>query len=752
MAYIRSRKHANSSHLLALVAAALPVAAGAQEAEQTLPTTTVTATADTSYKADFAASRKFTAPLVDTPKTVTVVTQEVLEQTNAASLKEALRTVTGITFAMGEGGSPEGDNPVIRGFNAQANTYIDGLRDPSSQSRNMFAIEQIDVVKGADSAFSGGGAVGGSINLTTKSAKLANFGEASAGIGTDGYYRTTVDLNRQFSETGALRINLLKEGGDVPGRDSVDYDHLGANVSAAFGLGTPTRVIFGLYHYETDDMPDYGIPYNNPYTAGTANAVYNGDGGPLNVDRSNFYGLTSRDFRKTTMDSGTIKFEHDLNDQWTLRNATRISHSLNDYVATNPGDTSGVNLTPGSITVSGVTVPSGYLRRSAKSRHSVTDGVINATDVNGEFFTGAVKHNIAVGFEVSHLETDSRNYIVSGTSLASISDPNASDVWTGTVVRNNVGTKYYTTTRGIYLFDTLTFTKQWLLNLGVREDWFSTKADTYSTDGYASGSTTTAFTPASVRSDVSFASYQGGLVFKPRDNGSIYLNYATAANPSGISAGDGSDNLGTSGATLSYADLEPEKIRNLELGTKWNLFGNRLTLTGAVFELDKTNAKVQIDATTYETVGRQETRGFELGFAGALSDRWQVFGGYTYLHSVLAEVGPYASNQVIKGKQFPNTPEHSFSLWSTYKPLAKLTVGGGAYYVSKVYGNTANTKWVPEYWLFDAMASYQVDRQLTLRLNVTNLFDKTYYDRAYVTHMVSVGAARQAVLTANYKF
>lgn len=767
MAHIRSRKHSHSSHLLALLAATLPAAAPAQENETTLPAMTVTAGAEPSYKVDQAASSKFTAPLVDTPKTVTVIPQEVIRQTNAATLQEALRATPGITFGMGEGGTPEGDNPIIRGFSAQANTFVDGLRDPSSQSRNMFAVEQIDVVKGADSAFSGGGAVGGSINLTTKAAHLGNVNEASLGVGTDSYLRTTADFNRQISDSAALRINLLKESGDVPGRDSVDFDHLGVNLSAAFGLGTATRATVGLYHYETDDMPDYGVPYSNPYGTTTANAQYNGDGSPLRVNRSNFYGLTGRDFRKTKMDSGTLKLEHDINDKWTIRNSTRFTKSLNNYVASNPGDSSGVNITPGDITLSGTTIPSGYLNRNSKNRHSESEGWINATELAGEFSTGAIKHNISTGFEFTHQETDSRGYLVTGTSingvqiagatLASIDDPDPSQAWTGTIVRSNVGTRYDTTTRGIYLFDTLTLSKHWLVNLGIRNDWFTTKANTYSTNGYAANTAalpnnTNPFSPVSVKSDVSFTSYQAGLIFKPRDNGSIYLNYATAANPSGMTTGDGTDNLGTSGATLSYADLDPEKVTNLELGTKWNLLNNRLALSAAVFKLDKTNAKVQVDATTYETAGRQETQGYELGFAGALTDKWQVFGGYTYLDSKLAEVGPYASNQANKDNQFPNTPAHSFSLWSSYKVLPKLTLGGGANYVSKVYGNVANTKWVPEYWLFNAMASYEFDRRISLRLNVTNLFDKTYYDRAYTTHMATVGAGRQAVLTATYKF
>ncbi|UCV02629.1 TonB-dependent receptor [Dechloromonas denitrificans] len=760
MAHIRSRKHSHASHLLALVAAALPAAGNAQESETSLPAMTVKAAADVPYKADNAASTKFTAPLLDTPKTVTVITQEVLKQTNAASLQEALRTTPGITFGMGEGGTPEGDSPVIRGFSAQANTFIDGLRDPSSQSRNMFAIEQIDISKGADSAFSGGGAVGGSINLTTKNARLGSFNEASIGLGTDKYVRATADLNQQLTDNAAVRINLLKETGDVAGRNEVDYDHLGVNISAALGLGGPTRATVGFYHYETDDMPDYGHPYNNPYAATNPRSVFNGDGGPLKVDRDNFYGLTSRDFRKTEVDSGTLKIEHDINSKWTIRNATRFTKSLNDYVVTNPGDSNGLNISntsTGTDGLAGTAIRPGYLNRSSKNRHSTTEAFVNATELTGEFFTGSVKHNIATGFELSRTETDNRGYLVTGANiaglqvagapLASISNPDPNAAWNGNISRTSVGAKIDTTSRGIYLFDTATLSKQWLLNLGLRYDHFSSRSDGYSTTGYTAGSTTTVYVPVNLRSDSGFASYQAGLIYKPLENGSIYLNYATAANPSGVSASDGTDNL-----AVTNQDLEPEKVRNIELGTKWNLLGNKLSLTAAVFKLDKTNAKVAIDANTWATVGKQETEGYELGFAGALTDKWQVFGGYTHLKSELVEVGPLAANQVNKGKQFPNTPEDSFSLWSSYKVLPKLTLGGGAYYVSKVYGNTANTKWVPEYWRYDAMASYEVARNFSLRLNIQNLTDKTYYDRAYTTHMVSVAPGRQAIMTANFKF
>jgi catecholate siderophore receptor len=769
MAYIQSHKHplAQQPRLkrsAAITALALAVPGAAMAQEQTLPTVSVTAAGEANFKADAAASSKFTAPLVDVSKSVAVITKEVLQQTNATTLQEALRTTPGITFGMGEGGNPSGDIPIIRGFNSQANMFIDGLRDPGSQSRDMFAVEQIDVVKGPDSAYSGGGAVGGSINMTTKNARLGNFGDVSLGVGTADYKRATADLNRQLGDHVAARISLLKEDSDVAGRNAVWNKKEGVSASLAVGLGTPTRASLGIYHYETEGMPDYGIPYNNPIAkyntvaqgsggstattpptaAPTLNATAlarngNGNGGPLSVNRDNFYGLNARDFRNTEVDSQTLKIEHDLNDKFTLRNTTRFTQTLNDYVVTNPGDSN-------ASIVTGTTLP-----RSSKNRYSTSDGIVNATEIVGEIMTGEIKHNIAVGLEFAHNEVDSRGYVVTGTSNANIRNPNPGDVWTGTVARNPQGSVTRTTSRGIYVFDTVTLNKQWLLNLGLRDDQFRTGVDGYSTNGAAP-------TTATLRSDKSFMSYQAGVVFKPRDNGSIYANYATAANPSGITASDGSDNL-----SLTNKDLEPEEVRSIEFGTKWNLLNNKLGVNAAIFNIEKTNAKISLDANTMATVGKQRINGIELGFAGALTDKWQVFGGYTYMDSSLLETGPsywsksgtnwrYNANAENKGNQFPNTPEHALSLWTSYRVLPQLTVGGGAYYVSKVYGDAANTKWVPSYWRADAMATYQVDKNLSLRLNVQNLFDETYYDKAYSTHMVGVAPGRQAILTANYKF
>ena len=747
---VRNESFRLNSLFLAMCGAMLVSPVMAQTATQSssrgvsaLPTIPVEASpegvAEGSFKADRAASTKYVAPLLDTPKTVSVITQELIKEANATSLQEVLRSTPGITFGMGEGGNPEGDRPFIRGFDSQSNVLIDGVRDPSSQSRDMFNVERVDVVKGADSVYNGGGAVGGSINLVQKAPSLENSIGGSLGLGTDKYKRATVDLNRQLGDTSAFRLNLLGAKGDVAGRDSVDYEHLGIAPTLAFGIGTPTRVTVGYYHYETDDMPDYGIPYNNPYAAGTANARFNGDGGPLAVNRDNFYGLTGRDFRKTQVDSGNLKVEHDINDRFTISNTTRYTESKNNYIASNPGDSSGLNITAAPISVGTLVVPPGFLNRNAKSRNSQSEGFINSTQLRGTVDTGGLKHSLAVGFEYSKDKVDNRSYVVGAAPVGNVLNPNPNDRYTGTVSRSTSGTRTQAETISAYIFDSLELNRQWSINAGLRYDSYDTHASPYSTVGAALAPT------AFLRSKNDYLNYQAGVVFKPAANGSVYLNYATASNQPGVSVGDGADSL-----ALTNKDLDAERVKSLELGTKWDVLDRRLSLTGAVFHIEKTNAKVSTSATTVANVGEQRVNGFELGFAGNVSPAWKIYGGYVYQDAKLANAGPV--NAAFNGNQFPNTAENSASLWTSYKLMPQLTLGGGLFYVDKVFGNPANTKYVPSYVRLDAYAEYEINKNVSLQLNVQNLTDKTYFDRAYSTHMVSVAPGRQVILTANFKY
>jgi catecholate siderophore receptor len=196
----------------------------------------------TDYKTERASSSKYTAPLVDTARSVTVVPQQVLKDTAAVSLQDALRTVPGITFGAGEGGNPQGDRPFIRGFDAQGDTYIDGVRDTGAQTREIFDIESIEVSKGPNSAMGGRGSAGGSLNLVSKMPKANDFTDGSFTYGTDQTRRYTLDVNRKFLDDAAFRLNLMSHEQNVAGRDAVNYDRWGVAPSVTFGLGTENRL------------------------------------------------------------------------------------------------------------------------------------------------------------------------------------------------------------------------------------------------------------------------------------------------------------------------------------------------------------------------------------------------------------------------------------------------------------------------------------------------------------------------------
>ncbi|WP_199099910.1 TonB-dependent receptor [Dyella sp. ASV21] len=700
-------------------------------------------------------SPKFTAPLLDTPRSVTVIPQEIIQQTAASSLLDVLRQVPGITFGAGEGGNPNGDRPIIRGFDSESSIFIDGIRSSGSQSRELFDIDQVEVLKGPSSAFNGRGSVGGSVNLVTKAPKAENFVRGTAGLGTDSYYRGMVDWNQQVGADSAVRLNVMGHRNDVPGRHGPDMSRWGIAPSVTFGLHAATSVTLSYYHLQSDDTPDSGIPYNNPFAATSPNARLNGDGRPYSVPRGTYYGWLDRDYQKQGNDIGSILVKHDFGNGWLLRNTTLYGRSTNDYIWTQPDDSQGNFLVNGGIW------------RRNNNRDSSTTNLTNQTDLTGEFETGSLKHSVAAGIELSSEKTQRTSYLVdpaknaadthnagsivngacsskygigapSGYWCTDARHPTPNDPFYGAIIGGQNPTRVVTDTRSAWAFDTVSFNPQWSVNGGVRFDSFRTKS---------TATTTSTGAITRIGNDADFWNYQLGVVYKPAQNGSVYLSWGTSSNPPGVDAGDGADGL-----AMTNADLQPERSRNLELGTKWDVLDSRLMLTAAVFRTEKTNARVATGGRGSPQInaGKQRVDGVELGFSGQVTERWSVYGGYTYLDSELVKTGPGGAASL--GNQFPNTPKNSFTLWTSVAITSRWSVGGGAYYQDKVYGDTANTKWVPAYTRFDAMASYQVNPRLTLQLNVQNLTNKYYFDKAYASHYASVAPGRVGMLTANFSF
>src|SRR5690606_17146196 len=320
--------------------------------------------------------------LLETPQTVNVVPPEVIREQQALSLRQVLSNVSGITFNAGEGGGGSGDSINIRGFSANANMQIDGLRDSAQTSRtDTFNIEQVEVIKGPNSVFGGAGTTGGSINIISKQPLLRDFAEIGAGLGTDGYHRLTLDANQTLEGVGvdsAFRLNLMAHENDVPGRDEIDRERWGIAPSLALGLSEDTRLTLSYFHQRDDNLPDYGVP-----------AL---DGRRLaGVDRDAYFGWKNLDKERIERDAFTVQLEHDFSDTLSLQNLTRYSRVNRDTVIS----ASHVNRTG---------VPAGnYLPAGpqASGRDVTTEMWINQTNLRASFDTAGFAHELVSGVEVS---------------------------------------------------------------------------------------------------------------------------------------------------------------------------------------------------------------------------------------------------------------------------------------------------------------------------------------------------------------
>lgn len=709
---------------MAVAGMALP--ATAQQEVTRFDTVTVKDVREQEYKTDASASAKYVKPLLETPQTVTVVPEKVIKEQQALSLRQVLSNVSGITFAAGEGGGGSGDSINIRGFSANSNMQIDGLRDSSQNNRtDTFNIEQVEVLKGPNSVFGGAGTTGGAINQVSKTPKQRDFAELGASLGTDNYRRLTLDANQSLKGVGvdsAARINLMAHENDVPGRNDIDRQRFGIAPSVTIGLSEQTRATLSYFHQQDDNLPDYGLPAR--------------DGKVLaGVDRDNYYGWRNLDEEKIQSDAVTLKLEHKLNDAVRLENQTRYSRIDRDTtISASHVNTTGVP--SGNYLPAG---PQGY-RRDVR-----TELWVNQASATFEFDTGRFKHDMLVGGEISRetydLTSGSYNlrahYPANGFDLY-----NPPGTWTGPAnYKDSGGSEAELNTRALYVFDTITLHPQWDLSLGLRHDWVSGETS-------AKGSNKITST-----SDQMFSG-RAGIVYKPADNGRVYLAYSTSFNPS-------AEALATSGrlplrGAPGAESMSPEKNETWELGTKWELMNGRLGLDAALFQVNKNNVNEKDANNVLYNAGEQRVQGAELGLTGKLTEQWKMFANYTLLDS---ETLSSVTNPDAVGRELQNTPRNSANLWTTYEMLPGVELGYGARYVgSRSVTGTSDTK-IDSYWVHNAMASYQVTDAFSLQLNVNNLFDEDYVERVRGrdgsdgrSSAVELGDGRSAVLSASYRF
>jgi len=721
--------------------AAKETAPAAEQDTLPLPDSTVQGAQDAPYKVDKASSAKMTEPLLDTPQSVTVISESLLKEQNAQSLKEALRNVPGITFNSGEGGGGVGDSLTIRGFNADGNIYRDGVRDPAKYSRDdFFNTESVEVLKGSSNAGWGVGAIGGAVNLVTKTPQLDDFNLLSGGVGTANYKRGTLDVNHTLDGLGdgaAFRVNVMGANTGVDGRDWVGDERYGFAPSLALGLGTDTRFILAYEYLHDNATPDYGIPTVNgrdgssPHRAGGAGW-------------DSYWGWRNLDYENNESHRLNLKFAHDFSDALSVDTQFTWFHLDHDYFVTTPGGDPNAG-------APGIQAGKGIYRRNINTplRSQTNDTYSNQTNLTWRFDTFGIGHTLVGGFDLSKQALDSKTGALTAASRTAMGNlPTASNDWSkypfsaDTYISAKQSVEQ--TDKAFYALDTLKFDEHWQLHLAARQDHFDTRV----LSNESRTSQTAAFTDAgrSSQSD-KLTSVHTALTYKPVKNGSIYLSYANARQPSGVLA---------VAQTGSIASTKGDRGKTYELGSKWELLEGRLSLNGDLFETKRQLTFIDDEELQAFTGGEERVRGVELSAAGEITRNWSLYAAYVHQNSKLIK----AYNGSDQGVQLPNTPQNALSLWSTWRLPEDLALSYGVRYVDdvKIYPGQGSTQTragqttVPGYVVHDAMLSWQASREVQVRLNVDNLFDKHYWSQYNGRGYGVPGAGRGAVLSADYAF
>ncbi len=726
----------------------------------TLSTVTVTASPEGEVS-----SPKSTAANLDTPQSIQVIPSQVFQEQGARNLTEVLRNTPGISFNAGENGFGTNNNDFsLRGFSTSGNVFVDGVRDSGNFTRDAFNLEQVEVIKGP-AADNGRGGAGGYVNLETKTPRVGNFVNGSVGLGFDSTdaknrLRGTLDLNRQLSEGTAVRLNLLAEDSGIAGRAHAKQRSLGLAPSVAFGLNTPTQVTLSWQHIEQDDRPDWGVP--TAMIPGTARY----DPTAAAARRDNFYGLLG-DTDKVDADMLTARIEHRFSPTLKLTNLTRWGKTERRAFVTAP-----TGYTPATQLVT--TQRWGFTRENTI--------LANSTNLSKQFATGELRHNLAFGLELTREESDSGRFPTPAAGTTDIFNPDPSRQPGGDLVASQTGLVKIDTA-AVYAYDTVEFNPQWQMTGGLRMEHYKVSLASRTAAGAPVGAM-----DGYQRSETSVGG-KLGVVYKPVPHGSIYASYGLSSVPPGSwlsnpDSGRTGDNAFPGWDGQNYAGAKEQKLTNLELGTKWEFFDNKLSTTAALFRTDRKNVAMRSAAANPGVpsgYGRQSVQGIELGISGHVTSAWAVYGGLVLLdserrhdatvdaalssdYSTAGAADPnYTAVTTTNGDELAFTPKATLNLWTTYRFANGITLGGGLQHVGsawvgrpdtadRVIPNGKNGK-VPSYTIYNLMATYDVSPNVRLRFNIDNVTNKLYASSVnWSAQRAFIGAPRTYLLSADFRF
>lgn len=673
----------------------------------------------------------------DTPQVINVISREIIDERGLASLSDIITQVPGVTMSAGEGGGggQRGDNFNIRGFSAQGNIFTDGIRDIGIYSRDAFNLEQVEVLKGPSGTTLGRGGGGGSINLQTKRPKPYTFVELHGTIGTDSYYRGTIDANYAVNDEIAVRLNALGLDRDFAKRDHAEQTRWGIAPSITFGLKSDTKITLDYLHQYEDGRPDNGVPRFG---------ISRADGGDgiarpvtkLGVRQANYYGYAN-DFEEMVADVGTLRIEHKINDYLDILNVTRIGrYDLDRWVTVMQPSTLYNPLNCPALTAS--CTMTNHVRQS---RGQVANTYQNQTTLNANFNTGPFRHQAVIGVDFSREVYDQFAYGITPTNPPTRLNVHAPAFDTAFQARTRSRIdNHVVNTAGISVYDRVDLGHGFFVVGSGRFEDYSIDSQSISGAGAVTGV---------YKGSQGLFSWQTALEYKPAENQTYYVSAGTAELPASPSAGY------QSVSTTSGIASDPERTTSIEAGAKFSLLDDRLGLGASIFHIERTNAN-DYDSATGEFIKRHDkriARGVELQATGRITDKWSLNAGYAYIDTEIEYPG-----NVSDGQEMALTPKHSGFFWTTYQITDAIQIGGGATYVGERWTSdynpslTAVNGRLPSHWQVDAVARWRVNENFELQFNAQNIFDEKVFLRSHgARHMVQA-PGRTFLLSAKATF
>ncbi|MFZ6048382.1 TonB-dependent receptor [Pseudomonas sp. CR3202] len=676
-----------------------------------IPATSVTSSYEQqSYKATESRSAlKIDAPLRDIPQTVNVVPESVIKDQGAQSMEDVLKNVPGVGLSNGDG---QRDQVTIRGFSAIGDMFIDGVRDDALYFRDLSNIERVEVIKGPAAVLYGRGSSGGLINSVSKKPGFDPKQEVGVSFDSEGERRTQFDAGwaDEQQRDKAFRVTGAFEDSDTF-RDDGYIDRKAIAPSAYFRLSDDLELNLGATYLYDKRLIDFGIP-----------AL--GDR-PVHVDREKRFGSgdPDQDYARSEVFSFTAGLDYRINDDLTLTNTTRYYHY----------DLDRNNTLADSSATRFVTAPNGELLVKLNRGNVARDeyGVFNQTDLKQQLQLAGMQHNLLYGMELGYQDKYQRVFNQNNVAQVPVFRDALVPVPDHANSLSSKGTNYQETA-GFYVQDMIELTSQWKALLGVRYDIFGQEYDDKRVQNVDLDRTDKTWSP------------RAGLVYQPDQIQSYYVSVSRSYQPSAE----------VFALSPAAEHLEPEETTNYEVGAKWDLLDSRLSVTAAVFRLERTNMKTTDPANPALTIlaGEQRTDGFEATFSGQLTDKWQVYGGYAYLDAEITKSNSKTNGVPNEGQTPTLTPRNSANLWVVRSLTPEWRVGAGANYVDDRFTALDNKVVMPSYTTFDAALFYSVP-QWDAALRLKNAFDRDYYASAHGSvDLITPGAPRTLELSANYRF